>query len=48
MFHPNSGAAGDIGDIGAVRMGRYKVVYYTLGVLRAADNPLLPLANVKM
>jgi hypothetical protein len=28
LFHPNSGS-GEDGEIGAVRLGSYKVVYYT-------------------
>ncbi|XP_068084492.1 arylsulfatase G isoform X2 [Anabrus simplex] len=31
LFHPNSGAAGPEGEIGAVRIGPYKVVYYSGG-----------------
>ncbi|XP_049853424.1 arylsulfatase G-like isoform X1 [Schistocerca gregaria] len=33
LFHPNSGLAGPDGEIGAVRIGDYKVVYYTGGTL---------------
>ncbi|XP_049947378.1 arylsulfatase G-like [Schistocerca serialis cubense] len=31
LFHPNSGSGGPDGEIGAVRIGDYKVVYYTGG-----------------
>ncbi|XP_047107537.1 arylsulfatase G-like isoform X2 [Schistocerca piceifrons] len=31
LFHPNSGAAGPEGEIGAVRIQEYKVVYYSGG-----------------
>ncbi|XP_065580017.1 arylsulfatase G-like [Artemia franciscana] len=31
LFHPNSGAFGNYGDVGAVRMGKYKAVFYSGG-----------------
>ncbi|XP_073516457.1 arylsulfatase G isoform X3 [Phyllobates terribilis] len=50
MYHPNSGAAGRIGDIEAIRLGHYKAFYTTGGALacdgsigrsRLHDPPLL-------
>ncbi|XP_069604789.1 arylsulfatase G isoform X2 [Ranitomeya imitator] len=50
MYHPNSGAAGRIGDVEAVRLGHYKAFYTTggalacdgsIGHLRIHDPPLL-------
>ncbi|XP_046404029.1 arylsulfatase G-like [Ischnura elegans] len=31
LFHPNSGASGNDGDIGAVRVGNYKAVFFSGG-----------------
>ncbi|XP_078510422.1 arylsulfatase G [Lissotriton helveticus] len=39
LFHPNSGAAGQFGDIKTVRMGQYKA-YYMTGGAQACDGSI--------
>ncbi|XP_073420928.1 arylsulfatase G isoform X2 [Dendrobates tinctorius] len=41
LYHPNSGAAGRIGDIEAIRLGNYKAFYTTGGAL-ACDGSIGP------